>query len=215
MSKTPGEKKVIEEILNGNEKVLTMVYKNVYKHMERYSVSMNSPVINAKESVQDAFEIFYRQILNGNLELSCSLETYIISIAKRVFLKQEINWNYQFQDEPDEMDELVPENEQEQILIEKTIEDKKDELLQRTYRLLPQECQELLSLTIEGYSASEICRMMNHSSVEHTRNRRLKCKKYLIEKIKENPDYEKLRNANPEDYELPIRRNDRTGKEPF
>lgn len=212
MSNTPGEKKVIEEILNGNQKVLTTVYKNVYKHMERYSLSMNSSVLNAKEAVQDAFEIFYRQILDGNLDLSCSVETYIISIAKRVFLKQEINWNYQFQEQPGELDAEVAEDEQEQLLIEKTIEEKKDELLQNTYRLLPAECQQLLSLTIEGYSAAEIARIMKHSSVEHTRNKRLKCKKYLIEKIKENPEYEKLRNANSKDYELPVRRNERSGE---
>ncbi|PKP10350.1 MAG: hypothetical protein CVU09_06785 [Bacteroidetes bacterium HGW-Bacteroidetes-4] len=215
MSNTPGEKKVIEEILNGNQKVLTTVYKNVYKHMERFSVSMNSSVLNAKEAVQDAFEIFYRQILDGNLELSCSVETYIISIAKRVFLKHEINWNYQFQEQESELDSLVPEDEQEQLLIEKTIEEKKDELFQKTYRLLPPECQQLLSLTIEGYTAAEIARMLNHSSVEHTRNKRMKCKKYLIEKIKENPDYEKLRNANPKDFELPLRRNERPGENKF
>jgi DNA-directed RNA polymerase specialized sigma24 family protein len=212
MSKTPGENKVVEEIIKGNEKVLTTVYKNVYKHMERYSLSMNSSVLNAKEAVQDAFEIFYRQILEGNLTLTCSVETYIVSIAKRLFLKHEINWNYQFQDQPNEMEEQISEDEDENVLIEKTIEEKKDELYRSTFKLLPLECQQVLSLTIEGYSSAEITKLMNYSTTEYTNNKRLKCKKYLIEKIKENPDYENLRNANTENYELPVRPDEPAGK---
>lgn len=212
MSKTPGENNVVEEIRNGNEKVLATVYNKVYKHMERYSLSMNSSVLNAKEAVQDAFEIFYRQILDGNLKLTCTAETYVISIAKRIFLKQEVQWNYQHQDQPNEIEEPVSAEDEEQILIEKEIEEKKEELFRSTFRMLSPECQQVLSLTILGKNASAITQEMKYSSVEYTLNKRMRCKKYLIEKIKENPDYEKLRNANPENYELPVWRDEPTGK---
>ncbi|MBI9066222.1 MAG: sigma-70 family RNA polymerase sigma factor [Salinivirgaceae bacterium] len=207
MSNIPGEKQ-IKEILNGNEKILKKVYKKVYTHIERYAFGTNISQNVAKEAVQDAFEIFYRQALEGNLSLSCTLETYIISIAKRVIHKEERDWYGRLKDGIDMDDEIDDVDE----IVTKQIQEQKHRLFNHEFQKLDSECKTIISLTLEGYSSEEISKKMNFTSEEYTRNKRSKCKRYLIEQIKENPDYEKLRNANTENFELPVWENEQAGE---
>ncbi|MDA3893216.1 MAG: sigma-70 family RNA polymerase sigma factor [Salinivirgaceae bacterium] len=197
MSRLPGADK-IAEILNGNEKVISTVYKKVYRHLENYGRSINASDHNIKESVQDAFEVFYRQILNKKLVLSCTLETYIISIAKRALQTNERNFG-SYTKEPINAYELIDEKEFSQV-----IEDQKHKLFVKEFKKLNEECRRVITLTLEGFNATQIKKRMNYSSESFVRIKRQRCKSYLTQKIKENPEYEKLRNANPEDFEFPL-----------
>lgn len=210
MSNIPGEKE-IKEILNGNDKVLKKVYKKVYTHIERYALGLNISTNVAKEAVQDAFEIFYRQALEGNLTLTCALETYIISIARRVVHKEERDWNSKLKDGL-EMDDEIDDTDE---LAAKQIQEKKHQLFNHEFQKLNNECKTIITLTLEGYSSAEISKKMNYTSEDYVRIKRSRCKQYLIERIKENPDYEKLRNTNAEDYELPVWEDEPTGKKPI
>lgn len=198
MSNIPG-KKVIKEILNGNEKLLKKVYKKVYINIERYAKSVNLSTNNAKESVQDAFEIFYRQALSNEIKLKCSLETYITAIARRVLLKEARDWSDRLKDNfnPDDtIDDIIE-------LKTKKIKEKKHELFTCEFKKLSTECQNIISLTLQGYNLNQINQKLHYDSVDYLKMKRSRCKRYLIEKIKQNPDYEELRNTHPEDYELP------------
>ncbi|MFA6402695.1 MAG: hypothetical protein WCX31_13915 [Salinivirgaceae bacterium] len=209
MSKVP-ENKIVNEILNGNDKVLTAVYKNVYKTMERYGNNLMSTEADIKEAVQDAFESFYRQILSGNLILTCSVHTYIVSMAKKNLLLNERHLSMQLRTELFEAESIIDENDNsdEKDDFEKIILEKRREIFRTIYKTLSIECQQIIALTLKGYKTSEIAETMSLISEFYVRTKRMKCKQYLVEKIKENPDYEKLRNANPEDYEVPLRRNE-------
>ncbi len=200
MSKVPGNK-IIEDILNGNEKVLTTVYKNVYQQMEHLGFQLRIPSSDIKEAVQDAFEQFYRQILDGKTDIKNSVEAYIFSIAKRVLSRRDQPWST---NNNSISSDLLHEIADEQIISiqEKKIQDRKETILKKLYYTLDSESRQILSLTIEGYSVHKIKEQMRLESEAYIRKRRYEIKQYLIEKIKENPEYEKLRNANPEDFEL-------------
>ncbi len=197
MSKIPGTE-ILEEILNGNEKVLSSIYKKVYHHLENYGRYINAIDHNIKESVQDAFEIFYREILGRKLKLTCSVETYIISIAKRV-LHQDKNRLGFFNKEPLTEFDLIEENE-----INQNIQEQRHRLFMSEFKKLNEECKRIITLTLEGYNSREIKQLMNFSSEDYVRIKRQRCKHYLTTKIKANPDYERLRNADPEDSQIPL-----------
>jgi hypothetical protein len=201
MSKIPGDE-IILEILNGNEKVLSAVYKKVLHHILNYGMAINAPTYIVKESVQDAFEIFYRQILDKKLELNCAVETYIISIAKHVLLKNEPEGELHLKAPLTQVD-LIDE-----VNFEQTIDEQRHKLFYAVFKNLSEECKRILTLTLEGHDASQIKLLMNYSSDDFVRIKRKRCKTYLTEKIKESPDYEQLRNANSEDYELPLWRDE-------
>lgn len=199
MSKLPGAD-IIAEILNGNEKVISAVYKKVYRHIENYGKNTNTNSHNIKEAVQDAFEVFYRQILSKKLVLICTVETYIISIAKHCLLKNEHNIGL-YNKEPINDDSLIDEVENEQNII-----DQKHQLFVSEFKKLEPECQRVLSLTFQGKTSEEISKLMKYSSAQFVRLKRKRCKGYLTKRIKENPEYERLKDASSEDYEFPLRR---------
>jgi len=201
MSKIPGNE-IIKEILNGNEKTLKTIYKKVYRHLKNYGTMMHCSNHNVEEAVQDAFEVFYRKILNKKLDLNCSVDTYIIAIAKNLLHKNEQEMGTFNKDSLSKI-ELTDEDP-----LNQQIEEQKHELFISEFNKLNDECKRIITLTLEGYSGTQIKNMMNYSTEEFVRIKRFRCKQYLTEKIKENPEYEKLRNPNPEDFELPIWRNE-------
>ncbi len=203
MSSNPGAR-IIEEIKNGNEKVLTKVYKKVYRTMEHYGFSIGASSVEIEESVQDAFEVFYRQILSEKINLTSTVDTYIISIARRVFLANERQRSKILNDYTSEPETIVDEYEQ----VEANIQEQKHELFTNEFKKLARDCRRVLSFTLKGYSLKEITVRMNYSSEEYTKTKRARCRNYLIEKIKENPFYETLRDSTPEDIELFVWGND-------
>ncbi len=192
MSKVPGAD-ILAEILNGNEKVLSKVYKKVHHHLLNYGRAINATDQNVKEAVQDAFEIFYRQLIDKKLILTCTVDTYIISIAKRVLLKDEHNMS-SLKKEPIINDDLIDE-----LDTTRSIDEQRHALYIEEFKKLGEDCKRILTLTLEGYKASEIKTLMQYASDEFVRLKRQRCKNYLTNKIKENPDYEKLRDGKTED----------------
>jgi len=200
--------KVIVEIKKGNEKVLTKIYKKVYINISNYCRGIGVNENEGKEAVQDAFEAFYRQIISKELELTCTVETYIISIAKRLLLANErVRLKFEY-DEITEPDNLIDDDE----FAETEIKEKKHQLFFKELNNLEKDCKKVLTHTLKGKSVREITQLMNYSSENFTKTKRARCRKYLIDKIKTNPWYEKLTESTPEDFELLIWGDDQLAK---
>ncbi len=201
MSINPGAE-IIKEILNGNEKIIGSIYKKVYKHLDNYGIIVKASTYNIKEAVQDAFEVFYRKILNKKkLRLTCSVETYIISIAKNLLHANERELGF-FNVIPISKIDIIDDDENESI--KHKIDEQKRKLFIDEFKKLSEECKRIISLTMEGYNSAQIKTIMKYSTENVVYARRMRCKQYLTEKIKNRPDYEKLRNAKPEDFELSV-----------
>lgn len=201
MSKIPGEK-IIEEILQGDEKVLTKVYKKVYRAMEHYCLKTGGTPHEAKEAVQDAFEQFYRQILGKRFELTSNVETYIIAMAKNLHHKKQRDWNNRIEDDVKDFEVIDDKDENEPILY---LEKKQQQLFWEEFNKLKRGCRTIIKLTIQGLSSKQIAKKLKLGSDNYVKTKRARCKNELINNIKNNPEYEKLSNTNPEDIELFIR----------
>jgi len=200
MNQIPGEK-ILKEILNGNDKVLTKIYKQVYRQIAHMSSLSNAGADEMKEAVQDAFEIFYRQLYDNQLQLTCSIETYIVSIAKRILSKQSRDYHFSTNKSTSEGKELADEVEEFKDWDE-WVQNERHNLFLEEFKKLDKDCQKIITLSLKGFEAKVIKKKMKLGSEQYVKIKRQRCKTYLIEKIKENPKYEKLRNAKPEDIEL-------------
>ncbi len=65
-------------------------------------------------------------------------------------------------------------------------------IYQRTLLQIPEDCQKILQLTAQDLSSSEIAQQLGFRSEGYVRKRRHFCKEYLINKIKEDPDYQAM-----------------------
>ena len=67
--------------------------------------------------------------------------------------------------------------------------DLRQAIYQRTLMKIPEDCQRILRLTAQDISSKEIARQLGFRSESYVRKRRHFCKEYLVNKIKEDPDY--------------------------
>ena len=72
---------------NSNE-VLTALYKKYYNIVLKLIVSNNGTQEEAQDIYQETIIIVFENVKKTQFELNCQLQTYIYSIAKRLWLKQ-------------------------------------------------------------------------------------------------------------------------------
>jgi DNA-directed RNA polymerase specialized sigma24 family protein len=72
------------------------------------------------------------------------------------------------------------------------IQNEKHQLVWHYFQKLTADCQKVIRLFFEGKSIREITEIMNYSSEQHTKNRRLRCKERLINIIMKDPRFNEL-----------------------
>lgn len=182
------ESEILKGIRTNNRNVLNHIYKEYYISVHKLVLKNSGNEQLAWDVFQDAILITYDKIIADRLYLTSSFKTFFISICKNLWYKY---LRDQHQKEADvlQLDDLIPSDYDENELIK----DHKDNILFRLFRKnlekLSPECQELLNLLAEGYSGEEIANKTKYASVQVIYNKKAKCIKHLLEKIKSDQDY--------------------------
>jgi RNA polymerase sigma factor (sigma-70 family) len=172
------------ELLNGlatqDEKVLREYYVLFYQSIRRFVLSNNGNEEDARDLFQDALVVLFQKVRGGNFELTCSVATYLYSISRYLWLK-ELNkrkWvTYKSVDLEDFIDTSSD-------IIEISEYNERLKMYRLHFDKLSSDCKKVLSLFMEGHSIAEITQLMGYSSEQYTRNRRYRCKSWLIDSIK-------------------------------
>ena len=78
----------IEGVRGNDDKVLSVLYKKYFSVVLRYVLNNNGSEEEAQDIYQETIIVLFRNVNQANFVLSCSLQTYIYSIASRLWLKQ-------------------------------------------------------------------------------------------------------------------------------
>ncbi len=78
----------IDGLKSGDDTVLQALYKRHFPPVLRYILANNGSDAEAKDIYQETFIVLYNNARKENFVLSCALQTYIYSIARRMWLKQ-------------------------------------------------------------------------------------------------------------------------------
>jgi RNA polymerase sigma factor (sigma-70 family) len=182
------------EILTGlrkrDNRVLQYIYKNSFNPVKQLILHNAGSESDAEDIFQEALIVIFRKLKEENdFELTAAFGTYIYSISRLLWLKHlkkvkklEIDPLNRDMEERIEFEEPSP------------IQDKDLRLAiyQRTLLKIPEDCQKILTLTAQDLSSEEIARQLGFRSKEYVRKRRHFCKEYLVNKIKEDPDYQAM-----------------------
>ena len=80
------------EILKGmqyqDDKILLYMYHNNFRSVKHYIENNSGTNQDAEDIFQEAMILIYTKVREGNLELKCSVHTYLYSIARILWLKQ-------------------------------------------------------------------------------------------------------------------------------
>jgi RNA polymerase sigma factor (sigma-70 family) len=183
-----------EEILAGlrkrDNRVLQYIYKNSYNPVRQLVLHNAGTESDAEDIFQEALIVIFKKLKDEQgFELNAAFNTYLYSIARLLWLKHlrnikklEIDPLNRDMEERIEFEEPSP------------VQDKdlRMAIYQRTLLRIPEDCQKILQLTAQDLTSSEIAEQLGFRSEGYVRKRRHFCKEYLINKIKEDPDYQAM-----------------------
>jgi RNA polymerase sigma factor (sigma-70 family) len=183
-----------EEIITGlrkrDNRVLQYIYKNSFTPVRQLIINNAGSENDAEDIFQETLIIIFKKLKEDQkFELTAAFTTYLYSIARLLWLKHlrhikkiEIDPLNRDHEERIEFEEPLP------------VEDKdlRVAIYQRTLLMIPEDCQRILRLTAQDITSKEIARQLGFRSENYVRKRRHFCKEYLINKIKEDPDYQAM-----------------------
>ena len=183
-----------EEIIAGlrkrDNRVLQYIYKNSFTPVKQLVIHNAGSENDAEDIFQEALIVIFKKLRDDSgFKLESAFTTYIYSIARLLWLKHlrmvkklEIDPLNRDMEDRIEFEEPLP------------VEDKdlRMAIYQRTLLKIPEDCQKILQLTAQDLSSSEIAQQLGFRSEGYVRKRRHFCKEYLVNKIKDDPDYQAM-----------------------
>ena len=183
----------VEEIIEGikarDNCVLQYVYKQHYQSIHHFIISNSGSPEDAKDIFQESIIVIYRKVKEQqHFLLNSSFKTFIYSIARNLWLKHLRAIRYEGQKIKDQQQYIELKDEPFKV----SNEDLKLSLYHKYFRLLPEDCQNILKLTARDIPQKEIAQAMNLKSENYVKKRKHNCKEKLIEMIKKDPRYPDL-----------------------
>lgn len=180
------EQEIIDGIRRRDNRVLSYVYKSHYSAILNLVLTNSGSEDDAQDIFQETLIVVFKHIREkADFTLTSGFQTYLYSIARLLWLKairvrksdqKKLNESHPYIDfEPPK-----PFNDQ----------DIRYSLYQRAFITIPEDCQQILRLTVEGVSQKDIAEQLGYRSENYIKKRKHFCKQYLINKIKEDPEFE-------------------------
>jgi len=181
-----------DEILLGirqkNDHILNMIYSEAYPTIEKYILQNRGNEQDAEDVFQEAIVLIYRKVSEDELELTSSFLTYLTSLCKHIWNNQfRKNKSLHYQNISQEIQgdiEKVYESDSKELLVK--------QLIQKHLLQMAPQCQQLLMLFYDRVPLEEIMLNMGLGSEGYLRKRKYICKKKLMERLLNDPDFRDL-----------------------
>jgi RNA polymerase sigma factor (sigma-70 family) len=180
---------IVDGIRKRDNKVLTLIYKELFPVIRYYVTSNGGSVDDAKDVFQESIIVAFKQISHNNFEIKTGFEAYLYGISRLVWLKILRN-----RATHDRNILQLEEPESSYLPSDSLVEEELEMRLFRKYFLkLGNECQKVLNLISDGIPYEEIAESMGYKSEKIVRNKKYKCKAALIKMIEDDPEYRQIR----------------------
>jgi len=183
------DKNIIQGILEHDRNIIHNAYNECFPLVERMVLNSGGDLAQAKDIFQDGWIIIYRKIKSGEFKLTCRFSTYLYAVCKKLWIsekKKRINRMKVTEDAQDFVEENDP------ILSDE--EDKSKQLFYRHFTQLSSDCQKILILHFNKTPIEEIQKIMNYQNSHYTMDRKYRCKKSLMLRITNDPNFKSVQN---------------------
>jgi len=162
------------------DKGLNCLFGKCEKTILKFIIANNGSEDDAKDVIQDAIIVFYEQVRNKNLILDCSINTYIYSVSRNLWLK---NIKYRSKFVKDVSGFIAIDDE----LTEDFDDEIRNKEFIKLFNELGESCRDILIYYYyEKLSMKEIMNRMNYKSEQAAKNKKHKCLNYLREIVHKN-----------------------------
>ena len=175
------DKTIVEGIRNQDGPSLNWLYDNYFQTVKTHVLKNSGSSEDVSDVFQDTIIIIYRQITEGNLNLTTDLKGYFYGVARNVWSallrkrKKTVELEMDLEDagNNDESFDLVLER-----------------IVSRAFTKLKPDQQTVLNLYSDGISYEEIATRMNLKSEVYARRKKYLSKEALLDLIKKDPEYQ-------------------------
>jgi len=176
----------VEGLRTGNNEILAALYKKYYQLVLKLIVNNNGNHEAAQDIYQETVIVLYENVQKTGFELKCQLQTYIYSVARRLWLKQLKKNGRTFlmkEDEENEVADVAGDVE--------AFEAREEEIVQMNKSLaqLGEPCATLIrEFYVNRKSMEEIAGQFGYTNANNAKTQKYKClqrlKRYFFEGIK-------------------------------
>lgn len=173
----------IEGLRHNQDVVLRALYKKYYNLVLKYVVNNSGNSEAAADIYQETIIVLYENVQKPSFELNCQLQTFIFSIAKRLWLKQLRNSGQTLRFKEEEEEELVDVSEE----ISDHLKKESDlEKMNASMENLGEPCKTLLKdFYVYKLSMEEISEKFGYTNADNAKTQKYKClqrlKRYFFE----------------------------------
>lgn len=182
------DKEITEGIASDKNHVLNYVYNEMFPYVEAYVIQQGGTKEQAKDLFQEAMIVIYQKISSGNLKLHCKFSTFLYAVCKRIWIQDRKKYYLRL----NKMQEIKMVSESESIY-GKDSGSLARELFDKHFKKLGPDCQQILTMYFNGLTIEEISKIMGINTIHHASDKKYRCKKSLIERIKADPLFRKLK----------------------
>jgi RNA polymerase sigma factor (sigma-70 family) len=173
----------IEGLRQNNDVVLRALYKKFYTIVLKYVVNNSGNSETAADIYQETIIVLYENVQKPNFQLNCQLQTFIYSIAKRLWLKQLRNQSHLSKLNGNDDEDFVDVSEEITDHLKKEADiDKMNQSLEN----LGEPCRTLLKdFYVYRLSMDEISEKFGYTNADNAKTQKYKClqrlKRYFFE----------------------------------
>jgi len=178
------EDQFIDGLRTGNNEVLSALYKKYYNIVLKFIVNNSGTQEAAQDIYQETIIVLYENVQKPGFELNCQLQTYIFSIAKRLWLKQLKKSSKTFLFKEDGENELVDVSEEITEHLNKEVELDK---LTQSLNELGEPCATLIKdFYVHKLSMDEIAEKFGYTNADNAKNQKYKQLTIIIQSCLKN-----------------------------
>lgn len=165
---------LIRSLAIGDSKAIQYIYKSHFSTIEKMVFKMNGSTDDAYDVFQDSVTILYEKAKGNDLHLSCKLSTYLVAVAKHLWLKklskrkkQSFSVLYDNTHEPVHVETDVSRFEEFESNVIK---------LKHCFNQLGEPCEGILkAFYIQNKSMQDIADEFGYTNTENAKNQKYKC----------------------------------------
>jgi len=169
--------------------VIQNVYQKFFPMVERMVINSGGNNEEAKDVFQEGMIIVFNKLSANNLVLTCSFSTYLYAVCMRHWQQEKRKKTSRLKytkSGTDMVEEAEPEAYETQNCVK--------QLFYKHFNQLSKDCQKMLILHFNDVSIAEIQKIMNYQNSHYVMDRKYRCKKSLIQRIKKDPNYKTVQN---------------------
>jgi len=181
-----------EEIITGiagrKNNVIKYIYKTCYDSVRKLILMNKGNDDDARDTFQEALFIIYQKINLREFQIKCNFKTYLYSVCRFLWIR-ELTKKQKCEDITDELPDLYGSEP-----LNSKLELKGQKIFSRHFNELCEDCQKVLKMYFSNVSMEEICNIMGYRNIQIAKDKKYRCKKNLLTRIYEDPEYQKLKN---------------------